>query len=45
MLDHIKEIGYKYSTIGAITINVFDMQIPEEKKTLVTMVNMLNVDN
>ena len=35
MLDHIKEIGYKYSTIGAITINVFDMQIPEDKAVMV----------
>ncbi len=35
MLDHIKEIGYKYSTIGAITINVFDMQIPEDKAIMV----------
>ncbi len=34
MLDHIKEIGYKYSTIGAITINVFDMEIPEDKKII-----------
>ncbi len=35
MLDHIKEMGYKYSTIGAITINVFDMVIPKEKDQLV----------
>ena len=35
MLDHIKEMGYKYSTIGAITINVFDMVIPKEKDKLV----------
>lgn len=35
MLDGIKEIGYKYSTIGAITINVFDMIIPDLKQTLV----------
>ena len=35
MLDHIKEIGYKYSTIGAITINVFDMQVPKDKDRIV----------
>ena len=35
MLDHIKEMGYKYSTIGAITINVFDMVIPKEKDQLI----------
>jgi len=36
MLDHIKEMGYKYSTIGAITINVFDMVIPKEKEKMVS---------
>lgn len=35
MLDNIKELGYKYSTIGAITINVFDMEIPTEKEVLI----------
>ncbi len=45
MLDHIKEIGYKYSTIGAITINVFDMQIPADKKTLVADVERQIADN
>ena len=45
MLDHIKEIGYKYSTIGAITINVFDMQIPEEKQTLVKDVEAQIAEN
>lgn len=34
MLDKIKELGYKYSTIGAITINVFDMKTPAEKQTM-----------
>ncbi len=35
MLDHIKEMGYKYSTIGAVTINVFDMQVPAQKEQIV----------
>lgn len=35
MLDKVKEVGYKYSTLGAITINVFDMIIPDEKAVLV----------
>ena len=35
MLDHIKEMGYKYSTIGAITINVFDMVIPSNKDQMI----------
>jgi DNA-directed RNA polymerase subunit beta' len=33
-LDKVKTLGYHYSTIGAITVSVSDMIIPEEKKTL-----------
>ncbi|MDD2215182.1 MAG: DNA-directed RNA polymerase subunit beta' [Eubacteriales bacterium] len=32
ILDHIKDIGFHYSTIGAITISVSDMEIPDAKK-------------
>ncbi len=32
LLDDIKAMGYKYSTIGAITVGVSDMEIPEEKQ-------------
>ncbi len=35
ILDKIKTLGYKYSTIGAITTSVFDMHIPEEKMGIV----------
>ena len=35
VLDKIKALGYKYSTIGAVTTSVFDMHIPEEKKDIV----------
>ena len=31
LLDDVKAMGYKYSTIGAITVGVSDMEIPEEK--------------
>ncbi|MBQ1353012.1 MAG: DNA-directed RNA polymerase subunit beta', partial [Firmicutes bacterium] len=31
MLDNIKSMGYHYSTKGAITISVSDMEIPENK--------------
>ncbi len=34
LLDDIKAMGYKYSTIGAITVCVDDMQIPEKKQEL-----------
>ncbi len=39
MLDHIKEMGFHYSTIGAITISVSDMKIPEEKSKLISEAN------
>jgi DNA-directed RNA polymerase subunit beta' len=35
VLDKIKQMGFKYSTIGAITASVFDMTIPEIKKQVV----------
>ena len=35
VLDAIKERGYKYSTIAALTTSVFDMKIPEEKEEIV----------
>ena len=35
MLDYVKSIGYHYSTIGAVTISISDMEIPEEKAEIV----------
>ena len=35
VLDKIKTLGYKYSTVGAITTSVFDMHVPEAKKEIV----------
>ena len=35
VLDKIKALGYKYSTIGAITASVFDMHIPGDKKRII----------
>ncbi len=35
MLDNIKEQGYKYSTISALTISIADMTVPEAKVTLI----------
>ena len=42
-LDKIKALGYHYSTIGAITVSVSDMIIPDEKKTLLEKAD-LDVD-
>lgn len=36
VLDHIKATGYKYSTRAAISISVYDMTIPPEKKELIS---------
>lgn len=35
MLDNIKALGFKYSTLGAITISIADMTVPKEKKELI----------
>ena len=36
LLDHIKALGFKYSTRGGITVAVADMKIPEAKKGHIT---------
>ena len=35
LLDYIKSTGYKYSTLGGITVSVDDVQVPPEKKTII----------
>ncbi len=35
VLDLIKERGYQYSTIAALTTSVFDMKVPQEKAEIV----------
>ncbi|MDU5998508.1 MAG: DNA-directed RNA polymerase subunit beta', partial [Finegoldia magna] len=35
LLDYIKSMGYKYSTIGALTISMGDITIPDSKKTII----------
>ncbi len=34
VLDKIKALGFKYSTIGAITTSVFDMHMPTDKQAI-----------
>jgi len=36
LLDDIKAMGFKYSTIGAITVSASDMVVPPQKKELVS---------
>ena len=35
VLDQIKKLGFHYSTIGAITISVSDINVPEDKPRLI----------
>ncbi|MCQ2419086.1 MAG: DNA-directed RNA polymerase subunit beta', partial [Clostridia bacterium] len=35
MLDRVKALGYKYSTLSAITVSIADMDIPEKKYALI----------
>ena len=35
VLDEIKAMGFKYSTRGALSISVYDMTIPSEKKGII----------
>ncbi len=41
MLDHIKSMGYHYSTVAAITISVSDMEIPKSKPEIIAKANEL----
>ena len=34
-LDNIKNLGYRYSTVGSITTSVFDMKIPDTKREFI----------
>ncbi len=47
VLDKIKALGFKYSTIGAVTTSVFDMHIPAEKKDILAkaQANVVNIEN
>ncbi len=36
LLDDIKALGFKYSTIGAMTVSVSDMTVPDAKYTLIS---------
>ena len=45
MLDKIKATGFKYSTLGCMTINVFDMKVPEEKDDIIEEANKKVLEN
>ena len=35
VLDHVKAMGYKYSTLAAMTVSISDMTVPPEKPQLI----------
>ncbi|MDD7592681.1 MAG: DNA-directed RNA polymerase subunit beta' [Peptoniphilaceae bacterium] len=39
LLDYIKEMGYRYSTIGALSVSMADVQIPEKKAEILAEAN------
>ena len=47
VLDNVKALGFKYSTIGSITTSVFDMNIPDEKKAILDKAeeNVIKIEN
>ena len=45
MVDAVKDIGFKYSTLAGITMNVFDMAIPQEKYDIINKYKELTQQN
>ena len=47
VLDKVKALGFKYSTVGAITTSVFDMHMPKEKPVILKAAeeHVLKVEN
>lgn len=44
-LDKIKALGYKYSTLSGITMNIFDMIIPPEREEIIKGAEELSATN
>ncbi|MBE7087473.1 MAG: DNA-directed RNA polymerase subunit beta', partial [Clostridiales bacterium] len=46
VLDKVKALGFKYSTIGAITTSVFDMHMPKDKQEILSAADekVLNIE-
>ena len=47
VLDKIKALGFKYSTVGAITTSVFDMHMPKDKPVILKAAeeHVLKIEN
>ena len=44
LLDYIKSTGYKYSTLGAVTVSIDDVKVPLQKKEIIAKAQA-DVDN
>ena len=44
ILDYIKSTGYKYSTLGAVTVSIDDVKVPPQKKEIIAKAQA-DVDN
>ena len=44
LLDYIKSTGYKYSTLGAVTVSIDDVKVPPQKKEIIAKAQA-DVDN
>ena len=45
LVDRIKATGYKYSTLGALTVNIFDIAEPKEKQQIINETEQKVLDN
>ena len=45
MIDKIKATGFKYSTLGCLTINVYDMTVPSEKDEIIAEADKKVLEN
>ena len=45
VLDKVKELGYKYSTLSGITMNIFDMVVPKDREKIIEEANELVAKN
>ena len=45
ILDEIKTLGYKYSTLSGITMNLFDMEMPADRDKVIAETDKLVAEN
>ncbi len=45
LVDRIKEMGYKYSTLGSLTVNAFDIAEPKEKQAIISETEQKVIEN